>query len=205
MPPLTIPDLIAAGITPTLARLFADPLQATFERWEINKPVRRAAFIAEAAHESRGFAELEENLYYRTPERIRQMWPERVPTMREAQTLLRDPHALANRVYSGWLGNGDAASGEGWRYRGRGLFHLTGLANYFAAGQALGRPYVEQPELVSLPLDAAMTAGWFWSTRGLNALADGSQIDAITKRINPAMAGADDRRSRFDEALRALA
>lgn len=201
-----IAQLIAAGIAPTLARAFAEPIKQTFDRFGIDTPVRRAAFIAQASHESRGFAALEESLYYRTPERIRAMWPRRVPDLAGAARLARNPKVLANRVYADRLGNGDEASGDGWKYRGRGLFQLTGKANYTEAATALSRPYVAQPELVSLPLDAALTAGWYWSRNDLNDLADGSQIDAITKRINgPAMVAADERRSLFDEALLAFA
>jgi putative chitinase len=199
-------QLIAAGITPTLARLFDAPLASAFERFAIDSPVRRAAFVAQASHESDGFASLEEDLYYRTPERIRAMWPTRVPNLADAATLCRKPQALANRVYANRLGNGDESSGEGWLYRGRGLFQLTGRANYMAAQDALGQPYKAQPELVSEPEGAAMTAAWFWTARGLNDMADSAQIDAITRAINgPAMAGADRRRSLFDESLRAFA
>lgn len=199
-------QLIAAGITPSMARLFADPLQITFDRFDIGSPVRRAAFIAQASHESAGFTRLEEGLYYRKPERIREMWPRRVPDLAGAARLARNPKGLANRVYADRLGNGSEASGDGWKYRGRGLFQLTGRGNYTEAGAALGRPYVAQPELVALPLDAALTAGWYWQRNDLNGLADGSQIDAITKRINgPAMVAADKRRSLFDEALLAFA
>jgi putative chitinase len=201
-----IAELIAAGIAPSQARLFADPIAQTFDRFGIDTPPRRAAFIAQANHESRGFTALEENLYYRTPERIRAMWPRRVPDLIGAARLARNPKGLANRVYADRLGNGNEASGDGWRYRGRGLFQLTGKANYTEAASALGRPYVNQPELVALPLDAALTAGWYWSRNDLNDLADSSQIDQITRRINgPAMVAADERRSLFDEALLAFA
>lgn len=201
-----IRELVAAGIPPTQARLFDEPLTAAFERFDIGSPARRAAFIAQAAHESMRFTKLEENLYYTKPERIRDIFPSRVKSLDDAARLARNPEGLANRVYANRLGNGDEDSGDGWRYRGRGLFQLTGQANYMAAGAALGRPYKEQPELVALPEDAALTAAWYWSIRGLNALADSAQIDAITRAINgPAMAGADDRRSMFDEASRAFA
>lgn len=200
-----IAELIAAGVTPTQARVFAEPLERAFDRFGIDTPIRRAAFVAQAVHESRGFASLEEDLYYRRPERLLAMWPRRFQGYGDAARFLRNPRALANRVYGGRFGNGDEASGDGWRYRGRGLFQLTFKDNYRAAGAALGRPYVEQPELVALPEDAALTACHYWSTRNMNLLADSAQIDEITRRINPAMAGADDRRSNFDEALRAFA
>ena len=109
-------------------------------------------------------------------------------------------------VYANKNGNGDEASRDGWRFRGRGLFQLTGRANYLAAGAALGRPYLELPEVVSLPPDAALSAGWFWASADCNALADSWQIDLITKRINgPGMLATAERRSAADEAMRAFA
>ena len=197
--------LVAAGVRPTQARQFLEPLTETFERFDISTPARRAAFLAQAIHESAGFTKLEEDMFYRRPERIMAMWPRRFSGFGEASKFLRNPKALANRVYAGRYGNGDEASGDGWRYRGRGLFQLTFRGNYLEAEKAIGRPYVEQPELVALPRDAALTAGHYWSVRQMNALADSAQIDEITKRINPAMVAAGERRSHFDEALRAFA
>lgn len=201
-----VAELVACGIAPTQARVFAEPLAAAFARFDISTSARAAAFIAQAGHESSGFARLEESLFYTTPERIRAMWPTRVPSLGDAAALTRNPRALANRVYANRLGNGDESSGDGWRYRGRGLFQLTGRANYMAAGDALGVDYKARPELVAEPAHAAMTAAWYWATIRGNELADTSQIDALTRRINgPGMVGADDRRSRWDAALRGLA
>lgn len=202
----TLSELIACGIAPTQARAFEEPLTAAFKSFDINTLSRKAAFIAQASHESRGFARLEEDLWYTSPQRIRELWPARVSTFAEAADLLRRPQALANRVYSNRLGNGDEASGDGWFYRGRGLFQLTGRANYVAAGEGLGVDYKVEPGLVAQPADAAFTAAWYWAVRGLNALADNGDIDAITRRINgPGMVGADERRTAFDKALRVLA
>lgn len=203
---LTVATLIAAGLPPTQARDFAEPLFTACQKFNINTPVRVAAFIAQCAHESANFSRLEENLFYTTPERIRQIWPTRVASLGDAARLVRSPQALANRVYAARNGNGSEASGEGWRYRGRGLIQLTGRANYAAAAEALGAPLLEQPELVARPAYAALTAAWFFAAAGCNALADASNIEAITRAINgPALAGLADRRQRFDEAVRAFA
>lgn len=203
---IDLAQLIAAGIAPTQARIFLQPLTDAFERFEINTRPRMAAFIAQAAHESVGFTRLEESLFYRSPERIVTVWPRRFAGLGDAAHYVRNPQALANHVYANRLGNGDESSGDGWAYRGRGLFQLTGRANYLAAGAALGQDYKHHPELVALPPDAAMTAGWYWASSHLNDLADSAQIDAITERVNgPAMLGQVERRSGFDEALRALA
>ena len=116
------------------------------------------------------------------------------------------PQAKANRVYANRLGNRDEASGDGWRFRGRGLKQLTGRANYLDAAEALARPYVEQPGLVAEPLDACLTAAWFWHNVKGNILADSAQWDAITRAVNgPAMLQAAQRRQYAEEAVRAFA
>jgi putative chitinase len=203
---ISIATLIGAGIAPTQARQWAGALAAAALRFGIDRPVREAAWVSQCAHESAGFTHLEENLFYTTAERVRQMWPTRVPSLDVAATLLRNPKALANRVYANRNGNGDEASGDGWAYRGRGLLQLTGRANYLAAAAALDQPYKSQPDLVSQPPHAAMTAAWFFVSANGLVLADASNIDALTRAINgAAMAGRDDRRQRFEQAVRAFA
>ncbi len=203
---ITVQTLIAAGIAPSQARAWADPMAAAAARFGINTPVRQAAWVSQCAHESGGFVHVEENLFYSTPERIRAIFPTRVPSLDVAASLARNPQALANRVYSNKNGNGDESSGDGWRYRGRGLIQLTGRANYMAAEAAINAPYKSQPELVAQPVHAAMTAAWYWAAHGCNELADASNVEAITRAINgPAMAGLADRRQKFEEAVRAFA
>jgi putative chitinase len=200
-------QLIAAGIGPTQAKQFAAFLQDACARFEINTPARQAAFVAQTRHESGGFVHLEESLYYTTPERIRAMWPVRVPSLGDAATLTRNPQALANRVYAGRNGNGDAASGDGWAFRGRGLLQVTGRANYAAMTQAIndGNDFESVPDLLAQPAWACMSAAAWWASHGCNALADSSQIDAITRVINgPAMAGAMERRENYREAMAAF-
>ena len=199
---IQLASLVAAGIGPTQARLFEAPLIAACARFGIDTPLRQAAFVAQCAHESRLFTTLEEGLYYRTPERICSIFRSTVPTLAIARNLACNPKLLANRVYANRNGNHDEASGDGWRYRGRGLIQLTGRTNYTRAATDLGRPYVDQPDLVLEPADACLTAGWFWNAGKLNALADASRIDDITRAINgAAMAGADERRRLFEAAL----
>jgi putative chitinase len=203
---ITIAQLIAAGIAPTQARAFADPLSLACARFAINTPARIAAFVAQCRVESAGFTALEEGLYYSTPERIRQIFSSRVATIQDAQALARNPKLLANTVYAGKNGNGDAASGDGWLFRGRGLIQLTGRANYAAAAVGVGRPYLEQPDLVAQPADACMTAAWYWYANKLNPLADSMQTDVITRAVNGrAMLHADLRRQYAEEGARAFA
>ena len=203
---LTLEDLIAAGVAPTQARQFLEPLNAAMALFDIDSPVRQAAFIAQCVIESDGFRHLEENLYYSTPERIRAVFPGRVPSIAVAQGLAKNPKALANHVYAMRLGNGNPQSNDGWNYRGRGLFQLTGRNNYADAALELNRPYLAQPDLVAQPSDAVLTAAWYWHCNKCNLLADASNVDAITKAINgPAMLKAVERRQYFDQAMRAFA
>lgn len=203
---ITVETLIAAGINPTQARMFADPLQAACGLYSINTTPRIAAFIAQCSHESAEFAVLEENLYYSTPERIRVIWPTRVPSLADAMTLTRQPVKLANRVYANRNGNADEASGDGWMFRGRGLIQITGRSNYKAATTTGALDYESHPDLVAKPFGAVMTAARWWALHGCNEAADASNIDAITRIINgPKMAGAADRRENYREALTAFA
>jgi len=202
---ITFGALVSAGIAPTQARVFAEPLADACERFGINTPVRVAGFIAQCRVESAGFTTLEENLYYSSPERIRKLFPSTVPDLEVAARIARNGKALANRVYGGRLGNGDEASGDGWRFRGRGLKQLTGRYNYTQAAIALGQPYVGHPELVAEPGGACLTAAWFWHEHGCNAFADSSQWDAITRVVNgPGMLQAFERRQYSNDAVRAF-
>jgi putative chitinase len=204
---ITLAGLIAAGLQPTQARIFEAPLQLACERFAIDASAGRlAAFLANAGHESRNFTRLEEDLFYRSAERIRAVFPSRVRDLAEAAALVGRPQALANRVYAGKLGNGPEDSGDGWRFRGRGLFQLTGRGNYRSAAVALKFDYELSPDLVAMPHHAALTAAWFWQSIGGNVLADARQIDAITRRINgPAMLAAEERRERYEQGLQAFA
>lgn len=203
---LTLPTLIAAGVPPTQARQYLEPLASACARFDIATPARIAGFLAQCRVESSDFTRLEENLWYTTPERIRQIFPSRVKSMADAARLVRNPKALANCVYAGKIGNGDEASGDGFRFRGRGLKQLTGRANYADAAAGLGRPYLDQPDLVALPDDACLTAAWFWTSAKANILADSAQWDAITRAVNgPAMLKADLRRQYAEQALEVLA
>lgn len=197
----------AGGASGQDAELFAPHIAAACTRYSIASRRQVAAFLAQAGHESGGFSRLVENLNYTTPQRILAVWPRRFPGgLAEAARFTRSPDRLANRVYANRLGNGDEISGDGARYLGRGLFQLTGRANYMAAASAIGVDYKARPELVALPEHAALTAAWFWSTAGCNALAEAGDFDATTRRINgPAMLGSDDRRKRYAAVLKVLA
>lgn len=200
-----ITKLIACGVHPTQAKLFAPHIQTACTRFRINNAMQQAAFIAQAMHESTDFTRLEESTYYRKPETIYNTFKRLRPLgLGMLAGYCKAPQALANLAYANVNGNGDESSGDGWRYRGRGLFQLTGRANYMAAGDAAGKPYKEHPELVAQPQDAALTAGWFWDGRGLNALAAQGDIDTVSRRVNGGTNGLDERRVLYHTCLEVL-
>jgi putative chitinase len=179
-----------------------EPLQETFEKYQINTPKRQACFIGQCMHESGGFKFLKENLNY-SAKALMATWPSRFPDMDMAEKYERQPEKIANKVYSGRMGNTE--DGDGAKYIGRGLIQLTGKDNYRAFGEAIGEDLVANPELVEQPRYAALSAGWFWNKRGLNALADAMDITTLTVRINGGKIGIDDRIAKINKALDILA
>jgi len=196
---ITAAHLQALGI----ADEWLDPLNVAMQRFNINTPKRMAAFIGQCAHESANFAMLTENLNYRMESLVR-VWPRHFPTLDVAAQYHRKPEQIANRAYANRMGNGPEASGEGWKYRGRGLIQLTGKDNYQLAGDALSVDLVASPDAVTGRAMAAMTAAWFWNKRGLNELADKGDNETISKRINGGTHGMDDRLRRTEIALALL-
>lgn len=201
---LTLEKLIAAGIGPTQARIFVPLLQTVPLRFAIDRPIRLAALVAQCRHESAGFTRLEESLYYTDPSRIARIFSSKVRSIQDAIPLAKNPRALANRVYSNRLGNGNEASGDGWKYRGRGLIQLTGRELYAKAGAATGGDWLMNPDMLAQPIAAVESACWYFQTHGGNSYADASNIDGITRSINPAMLGRDERRNFFEQALEAF-
>ena len=159
------------------AGVFVSALNTAMNRYGILGTARAAAFIAQIGHESG-------QLRW-----VREIWG---PT---AQQL----------GYEGRADLGNTVKGDGSKFRGRGLIQITGRANYAACGEALGVDLINKPELLELPQGAAMSAAWFWSTRGLNTLADQGQFVKITRRINGGLTGLEDRQALYDKALKVLA
>ncbi len=114
------------------------------------------------------------------------------------------PETLANRVYSNRLGNGDEASGDGWRFRGRGLIQLTGRANYQQFAEAMTMTLDQAVEHAATEAGAADSAAWFWTVNQLNPLADAWSVDLITRKINGGMNGAAERSRLCEAALQAI-
>jgi putative chitinase len=193
------------------AAMWVESLRPALERFEITTPARISAFLAQVAHESAEFRYLTEGLSY-SAKRLMLVWPKRFPTLKSALPYERQPEKLANYVYAKRLGNGDSASGDGWRFRGRGLLQTTGRGNYRSTGLALSVPLEEQPELLEAPPMAALAAAQYWASRGLNQLADDRNDDnddedfvQISILINGGRNGLDARRAFWTRAKLALA
>jgi putative chitinase len=167
-------------------------------------PRRLASFVGHLAHECNGFTVFEENLNY-SAERLCTVWPKRFPSIKSAQPYARNPEALANKVYANRLGNGDEATGDGWYFRGRGPIQITGFTNYKAAGEAIGVDLIAAPEKLLVPAIGIASAGWYWSTRNLNELADRDDQEAITRAINGGLNGLEDRKAWVKKIYEALA
>lgn len=162
--------------------LFVAPLNAAMQEFEINTEQRIEMFLAQLAHESAGLTALVENLNY-SKESLVKTWPTRFVAS-TAAPYHRQPEMIANHVYANRMGNGDKASGEGWKYRGRGAFQITGKHNYIACMMALGIDCVEHPELLEQPEAACRSAAWFFAAHGLNKVADSGDFTKMTKIIN---------------------
>ncbi|MBX7220318.1 MAG: glycoside hydrolase family 19 protein [Blastocatellia bacterium] len=172
-----------------------------FPKFGITTPARVAAFMAQAAHETGGFTRLTENLNYSAPGLVA-TFPNRFDRS-TATIYARQPERIANRAYANKLGNGDERSGDGWRYRGRGIFQLTGKDNYRAYGKACGQDWLNHPELVAEPRGAVLSACAYWSANSLSGLADVGNFRELTRKINRALLGLTEREA-FHKAAKKI-
>jgi putative chitinase len=194
---MTYDQLDALGID----HKWLGPLEETFAKYDISTPQRQACFIGQCAHESGNFKILQENLNY-SAEGLMKTWPSRFPTKEVADQYARQPAKIAGKVYNGRLGN--TSEEEASKYLGRGLIQLTGKENYEHCGSSLGVDFVGNPDWLLDPKYATLSAGWFWNKKGLNSLADASDIETMTKRINGGLIGLDDRKAKIAKALSVL-
>jgi putative chitinase len=178
-----------------------EPLEKTFKKYDINTPKRQSCFIGQCMHESGGFKHLTENLNY-SAKALVATWPSRFPNIEYAHEYERKPEKIASKVYVGRMGNEtpeDAA-----KYIGRGLIQLTGKENYANCGLGVGVDFLSHPDWLATPEYAALSAGWFWNKKGLNALADSNDITTMTKRINGGTIGLDDRKAKINMVFDAI-
>ena len=172
----------ACGATPARAAQWLAPLQSACAQFEINTPLRAAAFLAQCGVESARLTAVSENLNY-SAAGLLSTFPTHFDET-EAQQYANKPPMIANRVYANRYGNGDEASGDGWKYRARALIGITFHDNYVLCGLGVDLPLLDQPELLEQPDNSAVAAAWYWSNRNLNALADAGNFLAVSRAIN---------------------
>lgn len=215
---------------PTIANLQAakvknpekwiDAIVATCQEFQIDTPQRIAGFLAQTSHESGGYTMLTENLNYRAAT-LAACWPNRFAVLGADKKPIKDkqgkltptavansiagkPELIANLCYSSRMGNGPAESGEGWKFRGRGLKQLTGKDNYARCATSISIGIVDNADLLLEPMYAARSAGWFWKTNNLSSFADANDIKGMTKKINGGLIGYEQRQALYDVCLKSV-
>jgi putative chitinase len=176
-------------------------IPSVMSTFKIDTALRLSHFLAQCGHESAGFKAIQENLNYGA-KGLLGIFKKYFPTEAKALQYERKPEKIANLVYGSRMGNGDEASGDGYKFRGRGYIQLTGKNNYVAFGKAINEDIAVNPDLVATKYPL-LSAAWFWSSNSLNALADkgadDASVTAITKRVNGGTIGLPDRIKHFKE------
>ena len=181
----------------------AEVLTEQFDKYEINTVNRAAGFLAQCGHESNGFTVLKENLNY-SAEGLTKIFHKYFPTVADATPYARQPQKIANKVYANRMGNGDEASGDGFKFCGRGAIQLTGHDNYSKFAASVGYSLDECVADLETLDGAIESACWFWKTNGLNTICDADDILKMTKRINGGTIGLDDRTKHYNKAKELL-
>jgi putative chitinase len=173
-------------------------LPLIMEKFNCNTPLRLVHFLAQCSHESGHFKFVEENLNYSSVG-LKKIFPKYFPN-NLSESYARNPEKIASRVYGGRMGNGDEATKEGYKFRGRGYIQLTGKENYKRFGQFIGEDTVANPDLVSkkYPLTSA---AFFFNSNGLWSIcdrgSDDSVVTSVTRRVNGGTIGLSDRIKEF--------
>ena len=181
---------------------FCDALNEAMNEFEINTPHREAMFLAQCGHESGMFSAVSENLNYKA-ETLTKVFPKYFRDV-NPDDFAKQPEKIANRVYASRMGNGDEESGDGFRFRGRGLIQLTGKSNYTRCGEALGKDLTTDSDYLSTPEGAARSAAWFFQENGCNETADGDDVIKTTKIINGGTIGLEERTELYNKAKSVL-
>jgi len=192
--------LMSIGTPADTADKWVPWLNMTMLKYDINTLQRQAMFLAQLAHESGNFKYVSENLNY-SAEALRRVFKKYFPTDDLALMYARQPEKIANRVYANRMGNGEESSGDGWKYRGRGLIQLTGKDNYAAFSLKANNNALLEPDLVAEPELAALSAGWFWDTNDLNKWSDTGDVRAATRKINGGFNGLADREAKYNKLI----
>lgn len=190
---------------PTGAHLAFVQARETLDAAGLTQPGwRMPFFLAQLGHESDGLRRTTESLIFSRASRIARVWPTRFPTPASARPYVRNPRALAEKVYGGRADLGNLEPGDGARFIGRGYLQITGRANYRAIGRRIGLDLEAQPERAAEPEVAVKVACAFWSEQGLNALCDAGRFAAVTRRINGGLTGYEDRMDWLEQAIACL-
>ena len=182
---------------------YIDALNKVLPENGIDTPLRVSHFLAQVIHESGHFKTNVENLNY-SASALKSVFKKYFPSDELANQYARQPEKIANRVYANRMGNGPEASGDGWKYRGRGLIQLTGYNNYKNCKDDMHIDIVKNPDLLLVPEYALKSACWFWNKNNLNQYADKDDITTITKRINGGTNGISDREANLKKAKKIL-
>jgi putative chitinase len=186
-------------------KAFAAKAPALFKEFELSdKRIRVEYFLAQLAHETGGLTRSVENLAY-TAKRLTEIWPSRFPTLASAEPYANRPEKLANKVYANRMGNGPPESGDGYRYRGRGYIQITGKDGYRNTGLRAGIDLVADPEKAIETPHALRVACAFWAWKNLNPLCDDRDFEGVTRRVNGALIGLDDRKMWLEKVRKTLA
>lgn len=214
MIPITVEQIQrATGATRANAEMYLPFLQGTCKAYDINTPRRISGFLSQIGHESGGLARLEESLNY-SVEALLSMFGRHRISEADARRYGRAPgqqanqEAIANCLYGGEWGRknlGNTQAGDGWKFRGRGLKHLTGRDNYQRCGYAIGEDFITYPERLLMPVNAALSAGWFWWVNRLNQIADRGDVPAMTKVVNGGDNGLKERTALWNAGLEVFA
>jgi putative chitinase len=187
-------------------KIWFDAMYNILPQYGINTPERVAGFLAQTCHESQDYNVLQENLYY-SAAGLRKTFPKYFGSIATATKYAKKPQMIANLVYGNRLGNGNVASGDGYKFRGRGPIQITGKSNYINCSKFLFNDLrlVEKPDLILLDKKICiMSACWFWSVNNINAFCDKKDLVGMTKRINGGSNGLTDRKVRFNKYLTIL-
>ena len=188
----------------SVLELYAVPLHEVAEYYDMYQNMNRAAaFVAQTAHESGGFNFVKENLSYGA-KGLMVTFKKYFPNEELAKQYERKPEKIANKVYANRMGNGDEASGDGYRFCGRGLIQLTGRNNYTKFAADLGISVEDTVAYLETPAGAVSSAGWFWDNNNLNQYCDSNDFVTLTKRINGGTIGLEDRQHHYQLALKLL-
>ena len=212
--PLTVSQVMrASGAKAAEAEKFLPYLQGTCKAYDITSPRRIAGFLSQIGHESAGFTRLTENLNYSVHALMTMFGRHRISeenARKYGRTSQQAAHqeAIANCLYGGEWGRqnlGNTQPGDGARFIGRGLKQLTGRDNYKRCGDALAEDFISAPHRLTMPVNAALSAGWFWAANGLNAYADNGDILAMTKIVNGGVNGLDKRMALYGQGMEVFA